>query len=53
MDQAIFKADFFMPNRYAHHDKRSGAKNTQIPCSKHISDQLISRTYRSHQECSG
>ena len=52
MDQGIFQVDFFIPNRYAHHGKQSGAKNTQISSSTHIAGQLISRAYRSHQQCS-
>ena len=43
MDQGIFQVDFFIPNRYAHHGKQSGAKNTQISSSTHIAGQLISR----------
>ena len=38
MDQAIFQADFFIPNRHAHYGKQPDAKNAQILSSTHTAD---------------
>ena len=40
MDQVIHQDDHFIPHRYAHQGKQSGAQNTQIPC---LTPTLISR----------